>query len=117
MIKYKLVKVDENYNETEKVDGPIFEEKTGEEAFNTLYYQDVMLQPAWLYLYKTEFWKENNFEYPLGKLHEDFALTSLIMLKAKKVASTNVYGYYYYQSSSSITRGNNQQKIMKRGRL
>ena len=33
MIKYKLVKVDENYNETEKVDGPIFEEKTGEEAF------------------------------------------------------------------------------------
>ena len=114
MIKYKLVKVDENYNETEKVDGPIFEEKTGEEAFNTLYYQDVMLQPAWLYLYKTEFWKENNFEYPLGKLHEDFALTSLIMLKAKKVASTNVYGYYYYQSSSSITRGNNQQKIMKR---
>ena len=96
-------KVDENYNETEKVYGPIFEEKTGEEAFNTLYYQDVMLQPAWLYLYKTEFWKENNFEYPLGKLHEDFALTSLIMLKAKKVSSTNVYGYYYYQSSSSIT--------------
>ena len=114
MIKYKLVKVDENYNETEKVDGPIFEEKTGEEAFNTLYYQDVMLQPAWLYLYKTKFWKENNFEYPVGKLHEDFALTSLIMLKAKKVASTNVYGYYYYQSSSSITRGNDQQKIMKR---
>ena len=30
MIKYKLVKVDENYNETEKVDGPIFEEKTAE---------------------------------------------------------------------------------------
>ena len=58
--------------------------------------------------------KENNFEYPVGKLHEDFALTSLIMLKAKKVASTNVYGYYYYQSSSSITRGNDQQKIMKR---
>lgn len=114
MIKYKLVKVDENYNETEKVDGPIFEEKTGEEAFDTLYYQDVMLQPAWLYLYKTKFWKENNFKYPVGKLHEDFALTSLIMLKAKKVASTNVYGYYYYQSSSSITRGNDQQKIMKR---
>ena len=73
-----------------------------------------MLQPAWLYLYKAEFWKENNFEYPVGKLHEDFALTSLIMLKAKKVASTNVYGYYYYQSNSSITRGNDQQKIMKR---
>ena len=114
MIKYKLIKVDEDYNEIDKVDGPVFEEKTGEEAFNTLYYQDLMLQPAWLYLYKTEFWKDNDFKYPVGRLHEDFALTSLIMLKAKRVASTNVYGYYYYQSMTSITRGNNQQKVMKR---
>lgn len=114
MIKYKLIKVDEDYNEIDKVDGPVFEEKTGEEAFNTLYYKDLMLQPAWLYLYKTEFWKDNDFKYPVGRLHEDFALTSLIMLKAKRVASTNVYGYYYYQSTTSITRGNNQQKVMKR---
>lgn len=114
MIKYKLIKVDENYNQIEKIDGPIFENKTGEESFNILYGQDIMLQPAWLYLYKKSFWDENKFEYPVGKVHEDFATTALIMLKAKKVISTNIYGYYYYQSNSSITRGNDESKKMKR---
>ena len=114
MIKYKLIKVDENYNQIECVNGPIFENKTGEEAFNILYGQDVMLQPAWLYVYKKSFWSENRFEYPKGKLHEDFARTALIMLKAKKVASVNIYGYYYYQSNISITRGNDENKKMIR---
>ena len=114
MIKYKLIKVDENYNELEKIDGPTFENKTGEEAFNILFGQDVMLQPAWLYLYKKSFLVENHFKYPVGKLHEDFARTALIMLKAKKVVSTNIIGYYYYQSTSSITRGNDENKKMRR---
>lgn len=114
MIKYKLIKVDENYNELEKIDGPTFESKTGEEAFNILFGQDVMLQPAWLYLYKKSFLVENHFKYPVGKLHEDFARTALIMLKAKKVVSTNIIGYYYYQSTSSITRGNDENKKMRR---
>ncbi len=114
LIKYKMVKVDEMGNEIEMIDGPIFENKTGEEAFNELYGKDKMLDPAWLYVYKKSFWDENNFEYPVGKMHEDFALTALIMLKAKKVASCNIYGYYYVQSSNSITRGNEQEKILKR---
>lgn len=114
MIKYKLIKVDEDYNEIEKIGGPTFENKTGQEAFNILYGQDVMLQPAWLYLYKKSFWDANNFSYPVGKLHEDFARTALIMLKAKSVVSTNIYGYYYVQSSSSITRGNDESKKMRR---
>ena len=114
MIKYKMVKVDENYNELEKIDGPIFENLKGEDAFNTLYGTDIMLQPAWLYLYKKSFLQENNFKYPVGKFHEDFATTALLMLKAKSVSSTNIYGYYYYQSNESITRGNDDEKKLKR---
>ena len=114
IIKYKMVKVDEQYNEIERVDGPTFGKKTGEEAFNLLYAEDVMLQPAWLYLYKKSFWDENNFEYPVGKTHEDFARTALIILRAKSVISTNIYGYYYVQSTSSITRGNDENKILVR---
>lgn len=114
MIKYKVIKVDKDYKEVERVQGPIFKEKTGEEAFNILYGEDVMLQPAWLYLYKTSFWKENKFEYPVGKIHEDFARTALILLKAKKVVSVDFYGYYYYLSESSITRGSDESKNMKR---
>ena len=114
MIKYKLIKVDENYNYLEKIDGPIFEDKTGEEAFNILYGQDVMLQPAWLYIYRKIFVDENKLEYPVGKYHEDFARTVLLMLKARKITSTNIYGYYYYQSKSSITRGNDEEKKLVR---
>lgn len=114
IIKFKLTKVDANYNVIEKVNGPVFENKSGEEAFNTLYSSDVMLQPAWLYLYKKSLLQENKFEYPKGKYHEDFARTALIMLKAKSVVSTDVYGYYYYLSETSITRGNDDTKKNKR---
>ena len=114
LIKFKMIKVDENYKEIGKVEGPIFENKNGEEAFNLLYGNDVMLQPAWLYLYKKSFWDRNKFEYPVGMNHEDFARTALIMLKADSVASTNVYGYYYVQSEGSITRGNDETKKLKR---
>ena len=114
LIKYKMIEVDEKYKEIKRIEGPTFEEKNGEEAFNTLYAKDIMLQPAILYLYKREFLQENNFEYPVGKYHEDFARTALIMLKAKKVASTDIFGYYYYQTQSSITRGNNEEKKLKR---
>lgn len=114
IIKYKMVIVDENENEIERVDGPIFDRKSGTEAFNELCYKDVMMQPAWLYLYRKQFWDKYNFSYPVGKLHEDFARTSLIMLKAQSVCSVDYYGYYYVQSSTSITRGNNQEKIMQR---
>ena len=114
MIKYKMVKVNENYNEIEKIDGPVFEELKGEDAFNTLYGRDIMLQPAWLYLYKKSFLDENNFKYPVGMFHEDFATTALLMVKAKRVVSTNIYGYYYCQSNESITRGNDEEKKLKR---
>ena len=114
MIKYKMVKVDENYKEIEKIDGPTFDEIMGEDAFNILYSTDIMLQPAWLYLYKKSFLDENNFKYPVRKYHEDFATTVLLMVKAKSIVSTDIYGYYYYQSNKSITRGNDKEKTLKR---
>ena len=114
LIKYKLISVDEEGSEIARFDGPVFENKSGEEAFNLLYGTDTMLQPAWLYMYKKSFWDEYHFKYPVGKYHEDFAVTTLIMLRAKKVVSTDIYGYNYVQSSHSITRGNEERKKMQR---
>ncbi len=114
MIKYKMIKVDENYKEIERINGPTFEMVNGEKAFNILYGTDIMLQPACLYLYKRKFIIENNFKFPVGKYHEDFATTVLWMLKAKSFVSTNIYGYYYYQSSLSVTRGNDKEKKLRR---
>ena len=114
VIKYKIVTVSENGSSIEKHDGPVFDGKTGPEAFNILYASDEYLQPAVLYFIRKSFWDDNNFGFPIGKYHEDFATIPLIILKAKSVVSTDLYGYYYVQSSTSIMRGNDEEKVMQR---
>ena len=110
LIKYKTIKVYEDGNE-EKIDGPVFENKNGQEAFNELYAKDVLTEPAWLYLYKREFWNKNGFEYTKNTYHEDFGLTPIIICSSKSVVSTNIYGYYYIQRKNSIvTNKNNNYK-------
>ena len=101
-------------NEIEKVSGPVFDCKSGEDAFNELCFQDVLTEPAWLYLYKKDFFERNNFKFPIKKYHEDWAIVPFIILMAKTVASTDLYGYYYVQSSNSITRNNNDYKTKQR---
>jgi len=122
IIKYKLIKVSEDYDEIEKIDGPIFEKTSGEDAYKRLYSDDKYLDVAWLYLYSKEFWIENDFKYNADKIHEnygglyheDFGLTSLVLVKAKNVVSTNIYGYYYMQSDNSITRNFDYSKNLDR---
>ena len=113
MVKFKIIKVDINNNTFIENSSPKFENKTGEEAFDILYKEDVMTETAWAYLYKRIFWQENNFEFMKGMYHEDFGLIPLVLLKAKKVASTDVIGYYYVQSDNSITRNANIEKKRK----
>ena len=111
LIKIKIAKVDENSNIIENNYSPEFLEKTGEEAFEILYKSDVMTEVAWSYIYKTSFIKENNFEFAKGLYHEDFGLIPLMILRAQKVASTNVGTYNYVQTQNSITRGKNSKKV------
>ena len=114
VIKYKCIKVDDKYGELERIDGPIFECKNGMAAFNELYAADVLLEPAWLYLFKREYFQKNNFQFPVGKYHEDWAIIPFAVLSAKTMVSTGLYGYYYVQSSNSITRDNDDEKVYKR---
>lgn len=113
MIKFGILTVDLKDNKILESKSQQFENKTGEEAFDILYKTDKMTEVAWGYLYKTSFWKENDFKYSKDMYHEDFGLTPLIMLKAKKVASTNILGYYYVQSDKSITRNSDEAKKLK----
>ena len=114
LIKFKCIKVYENGEKYEKIDGPTFETKDGKQAFNELFGQDVLIEPAWLYLYKREFYLNNQFEFPEGKYHEDWGIVPYILLSANTVISTDIYGYYYLQSQNSITRNNENEKIFKR---
>ena len=83
---------------------------SGEDGFNQLFTADPLMSCSWNYCIK----KELVPEFPVGMYHEDFATTTLMMLKAKTMVITNKYEYYYVQTDSSITRGNDKKKQKKR---
>lgn len=114
LIKYKIIKVDTKYDEIERVNGPVFSNIVGLQAFERLIGKDVLLEVACLYLYKKEFYIENKFQFTKGLYHEDFGLLPIIIVKAITVSSVDYYGYYYYMSDDSITRNVDYKKTRKR---
>ncbi len=114
LIKFKMQTIDEKENKIEKLDGPIFEKCTGEEAFEKLCTKDTFLEVACIYLYRREFFMNYHFSYTVGTYHEDFGLTPLILIQAQSVISTNEYGYYYSQTNNSIVRNSDYQKDKKK---
>ena len=70
-------------------------------------------EPAWGFAYNLDYWKSNKFEYIKGLLHEDFALTPLVIVKANKVSFIDFDGYYYIKTSNSITRNLSIEKEQK----
>jgi len=114
LIKFKLIKVNEEHKELEKINGPVFEEVRGEEGFNLLVYNDVLLEPACIYLYKKSLLEVNKFRFSENTYHEDFGLVPIILLSAKNMVSVDFYGYYYVQASNSITRNDSYEKTVKK---
>lgn len=115
VIKFKMQTVDKKGNILEKLDGPVFEKCTGEEPFEKLYIDDKYLDPACIYLYRREFFIKNKFEYRL-RYHEDFGLTSLIIITANSFVSTNIFGYNYLQTEESLTRSKDINKDVSRAK-
>lgn len=101
-------------NREENVNDGIEFKDTGTSVLLKLIEIKSLLEPAWLYAYKREFWKENNFKYIKNIYHEDFALTPYILSKAKNVKVINKNLYYYVQVENSITRNINYEKTKKK---
>ena len=114
MVKFKLTKVDKNLKNPEKVDGPVFDKITGEEAFNILFSTDVLMDSPCLYAVRKKYIEENNFKFTYGMEHEDFGLIPLMIVKAKTFISTDIYGYFYIQSDNSIMRNENHDRLLKK---
>ena len=114
LIKFKMSTVDENDKIIEKLDGPIFEKCSGEEAFKKLYTTDTFLDVSCIYLYRKEFYIKNNFQFELNAYHEDFGLIPWILINAKSVASAKEFGYYYLKRQNSITDMTNLEKEKKK---
>ena len=83
---------------------------SGEDGFNLLFGNDPLMSCSWNYCIKKEFVPE----FPVGMYHEDFATTTLMLLKANSMVITNKFEYYYIQTDNSITRGNDVKKQKKR---
>lgn len=97
-----------------KITGAVFDETSGEDAFNKLCFTDVYLDTLWSYIFKRDLFIKNNFVFDKNKYHEDFALIPLLILKADKVVSLNKYVYYYCQTVGSIMREDNYEKTIKK---
>lgn len=80
----------------------------------TFIFSAELIEPAWLYAYKTEFWLHNRFEYAKGKIHEDYGLTPIILDKAKSIGWLNYIGYNYVQRKNSIMNQVDYHKLLKR---
>ena len=115
LIKFKMKTVDEEGNVIEKLDGPVFNVCSGEKGYKKLCTTDKYMDPACIYLYRREFFVENNFKYKL-RYHEDFGLTSLIIIQAKTFVSTKIFGYNYLQTEESLTRGKDYKKDVDRAK-
>lgn len=113
LIKFKLKRVDNSGNVIEKVDGPTFSCITGEEAFNQMYYQDLLLDSPCVYVIKKELFTKNSFAFK-GKYHEDFGLIPLILATSKTVVSLPNYFYTYIQGENSITRNEDYNKTIEK---
>lgn len=108
IVRFNIRLVDEKYNEIRRAKE--YETKKHvnfKELFNIEYFQPVCCSA-----YSTKFWKEHNFKFAEGRIHEDFGMTPYVTLVASKRTLLNYYGYNYFQRPGSIMNGG--QKATKR---
>lgn len=113
IIGYNFVDMNQNYEQTSITTRPHKANISGEEAISELVLSKQYFEPAWGFAYNLDYWKSNKFEYIKGLLHEDFALTPLVIVKANKVSFIDFDGYYYIKTSNSITRNLSIEKEQK----
>ena len=113
LIRFQINEVNEYTGITKKLDSTVFDICSGEEGFVKLT-TNSLLEPAWAYAYKSDFFKKYNFMYASGKLHEDFGLTPYIIVKAKKMCSIDYYGYNYLIRENSIMTSASEDKLIAR---
>lgn len=100
LVRYQARTVND---ENEKVDYNelTFEGLTGDAAFDIISHFH-FVESIWCYAVKRSYYLKEKFEFKKGMVHEDFGLTPLIIIKAKKVNCIDYIGYNYYRRSGSI---------------
>ena len=90
-----------------------FSSCTGEEAFAKICKYH-FVENAWCYLISRDYYNKEKFEFAEGRVHEDFGLIPLVIMKASKVKSIDYIGYNYRQRKNSIMSSKDEQKTKKK---
>lgn len=86
---------------------------TGESAFDRIVKYH-FVENAWCYSIKREYWLKNSFQFAKGKIHEDFGIMPLVIMKASLVNSIGYVGYNYFQRSNSIMNNGDYEKTKRK---
>lgn len=115
IIRYPKKKVDEKGNEILRDNVNAFHNQKGEKAFQLIRNNRVTLETAWTYCIEKNYWLDNEFHFPEGKLHEDLGTIPRVIVQAKWVSSLNIDSYYNYRvrSNSIMTTVDNESQIKK----
>ncbi len=114
VVRYQAIMVDDDNKIVEKFVTSSFQNRKGIDVLNKFARNYEIYSPVWLYAYNTDFWKKKNFQFPNGKLQEDFAITSLVLDSSSCVSSIPYIGYNYYKNSNGIMRNSNYQNQVKK---
>lgn len=90
-----------------------FETIKGEKAFAKIVNYHYV-ENSCCYAYRTKFYKKYKFSFAEGKIHEDYGLTPIVIMKAEKVKSIGYIGYNYIIREGSIMTSNNYEKVKRK---
>ena len=113
VIRFQTKEIDESKNIIKELKEQTFNNLKGTLAFETIV-KFHYVENAWLYCYKTSFYKDNEFTFKENYYHEDFGLTPIILMKANKVSSINDCLYNYRQRKNSIMNSKYIKKSQKK---
>ena len=112
LIRYQIRTVTDKNEITNYSEEP-FEGKRGEEAFE-LVTKFHFVDAACCYAIKRSYYEKENFKFAKGRIHEDYGLMPLLIIKAKKVNCLSYVGYNYFRRTGSIMTNENYDWTKKK---
>lgn len=113
VLRFQVITEDEDGGNVKKYNEEPFGEMKGYDAFKYISKYH-FVEPAWCYVYKTDYYLNNKFSFKKDVYHEDFGLIPYVIYKARKVKSIDYVGYHYVQRNGSIMNNNDYKKTVKK---
>ncbi len=113
VLRYQVITEDEDGNNIKIFNEKPFDVLNGFDAFKELSSYH-FVEPSCLYVYKKDYYLDNNFKFKIGVYHEDYGLIPYVIYKARKVKSISYVGYHYVQRKGSIMNSDNYDKEVKK---